>query len=93
MSNTEDQTFKTRAASDYLRARGLAASPSYLEKCRTRGPEDRRDRGPDYHRDPNGICWYSKGNLDDYVVRRLAARKFREPISQPPQLRSRGVAS
>jgi hypothetical protein len=85
----ETQNFRTRAASDYLKSRGVSASPSFLEKVRARGTDDGRDRGPDYWRE-GLICWYSKQALDDYVVRRLAARKFRESVPQPAHFRRGG---
>jgi hypothetical protein len=83
----ETQNFRTRAASDYLKSRGVSASPSYLEKCRTRGVDDKRDRGPDFSRDPNGLCWYSRLSLEVYAAQRLATRQFRAPAPQPKQLR------
>lgn len=93
MSTTEDQNFKTGHASALLKSRGLAASTSYLEKCRGRGADDTRDRGPDFFRDESGVCWYPRSSLEQYAARRLAARQFREPAPQPAQLRRRTSAA
>ncbi len=87
MSDTEVQNFRTGHASALLKSRGLAASSSYLEKCRSRGPDDTRDRGPDFFRDERGICWYPRSSLEQYAAKRLAARQFRAPATQPQQLR------
>jgi hypothetical protein len=79
----QDQNFRTKDGSKYLAERGVSASPRYLEKCRSRGTEDGRDRGPDFYRDERGICWYSRSALDQYAAQRLAARQFRAPARQP----------
>jgi hypothetical protein len=83
----QDQTFRTSAASAYIKSVGVLASSSYLEKCRARGNDDLRDRGPDFYRDQRGICWYSRDALDHYAAQRLAARQFRAPAPQPAQFR------
>jgi hypothetical protein len=88
---SETQNFRTSAASAYLASRGVAVSRSYLEKCRTRGVDDPRDRGPDFLReDGTQVCWYPRSALDQYAARRLAARQLRAPAAQPEQLRRRG---
>jgi hypothetical protein len=79
----EIKAFRTSAASRYLATRGVVASPSFLEKARVRGPEDPRDRGPDFARDSTGTCWYAKADLDRYADQRLAARQFRGAAPQP----------
>jgi hypothetical protein len=83
------KALRTRAASVYLASLGVAASPSYLEKCRVRGAEDARDPGPDFDRDERGICWYRVEALDRYAGMRLAARQFRAPGRQPENFRRR----
>jgi len=80
---TPGPSLKTREASSYLLQRGVAASTSFLQKVRIRGPEDERDPGPDFERDEAGICWYPVEALDRYAALRLAARKFRGPAPQP----------
>jgi hypothetical protein len=77
----------TKPAAKYLTERGRRTSPSYLEKVRGRGPDDPRDRGPDFFRDERGICWYPTEALDRYVALSLAARKFRAPAPQPENFR------
>jgi len=84
----DSQNFRTGPSSKYLEAHGVEGSPSLLEKLRTRGPDDPRDKGPDFFRDEKGRCWYPKYALDAYIAKRLAARQFRAPAPQPPQLRT-----
>jgi hypothetical protein len=79
------QNFRTSEAAKYLSELGVTTSVSLLQKLRLRGPDDPRDRGPDWFRDTK-ICWYSESALNEYVGRRLAARRFREPARQPVQL-------
>lgn len=79
--------YKTKAAAAYLTTRGVTTSKSYLEKIRLRGPEDDRDRGPDWTRDEHGTCWYSAHALDQYAASRLSRRAPRAPAAQPPQFR------
>ncbi len=86
----ESQNFRTGPSSEYLAAHGVEGSPSQLEKLRTRGPDDPRDRGPDFFRDERGICWYPKYALDAYIAKRLAARQFRAAAPQPLHFRRRG---
>jgi hypothetical protein len=88
----DPQAFRTASASAYLASRGVAASASYLEKCRTRGADDPRDRGPDFHRDDRGICWYSRDALERYAAARLAVRKFRATAPRPANFRRRETA-
>ena len=90
MADSSKQRFRTKPAAAYLSEGGLTVSASYLEKCRLRGAEDPRDRGPDWSRDPRGLCWYSKAALDDYIERRLAALQFRAPARQPANFRKAG---
>jgi hypothetical protein len=79
---------RTAQASEYLRQEhGEEISVSSLQKMRGRGPDDPRDRGPDFFRDPSGTCQYSKTALDDYAARRRSVRRFRAPASQPENLR------
>jgi hypothetical protein len=79
---------KTKQASAYLRTEhGEEVPVSTLEKFRMRGPDDPRDRGPDWTRGPDGRCDYTKMALDDYAARRRASRKLREPAPQPEQFR------
>jgi hypothetical protein len=83
MSPSANPSLRTGAASAYLAERGIHASPSYLQKARTRGPDDPRDSGPDFLRDEIGRCWYTVAALDRYINERLKARKFRAAASQP----------
>ena len=83
---------RTSEAARYLRDRGVQISVSKLQKLRCRGAEDRRDRGPDFHRDPDtGVCDYDQAALDRYAAQRLAARQFRATAPQPENFR-RGAA-
>jgi hypothetical protein len=88
----EPEVFQTKAASAFLatRPRGaLKRSPSLLEKFRTRGADDPRDKGPDYYRDERGICFYRRIDLERYAEERLARLQFRAPAKQPANFRSR----
>jgi hypothetical protein len=81
--------FRTSPASRYLKSRGVPASKSYLEKVRTRGDDDPRDKGPDYWTDEQGFCWYPREALDRYAEQRLAARTLRGRNPQPENFRPR----
>jgi len=83
-------SLRTATAAKYLSDRGKQTSASWLEKARCRGPEDRRDSGPNWSRDSAGICWYSIADLDAYLIAALSTRRVREPASQPPQFRRAG---
>jgi hypothetical protein len=85
--NPDAQNFRTGDASLLLTTLGVDRSKSFLEKARTRGADDGRDRGPDFYRDENGVCWYPRYALETYAARCLAARKFREPAPQPSRFR------
>jgi hypothetical protein len=61
-------------------------SGSILQKYRLRGKDDPRDRGPDFYRDPSGVCWYSKAALDAYADEQLRALTFRGAAPQPASL-------
>ena len=87
--NPEAQNFRTGDASSVLTGLGVDRSPSFLEKARVRGPDDSRDRGPDFYRDERGVCWYPRYALEQYAARCLAARQFRAPLQQPARLRGR----
>jgi hypothetical protein len=87
MARPQKQVFQTRGAATYLSENGVKISPSYLEKTRLRGTDDPRDRGPDFYRDPHGICIYTRIDLDRYAETRLAALRFRGTAPPPPQLR------
>jgi hypothetical protein len=91
------RNFQTKDASKRLEELGVSVSPRQLEKCRNRGEDDPRDRGPDFYRDERGRCWYSDVALNQYVTRVLAARQFRAPASRPenfvaPRVKARSVA-
>jgi hypothetical protein len=79
--------YKTGEASLYLTKRGRRISKSRLEKFRQRGPEDPRDRGPDFYRDPNGTCWYDEEALDRYAAAHVATLKFRATAPRPQNFR------
>jgi hypothetical protein len=89
MPNPESRSFKTGDAARYLDARGTPTSKSKLEKLRVRGAEDPRGVGPDFYRDPNGVCWYGGDALDRYAAEQLAARRLRAPLPQPSNFRGR----
>jgi hypothetical protein len=81
---------RTKPAVQYLREHGLTTSVSKLQKLRCRGPDNPRDRGPDFDRDPDtGYCDYSVESLDRYLAQRLGARQFRAPLAQPEQFKPR----
>jgi hypothetical protein len=77
------KSLKTQEAAAYITERGVQVSRSYLEKARTRGPDDQRDRGPDFTRDPHGVCWYDLQALDRYADERLRTRQFRTAAPVP----------
>ena len=79
--------YQTRQAADYLTQNGCRTSPSKLEKERSRGSDDPRDKGPDFFRDERGICWYPQRSLDRYMEKRLAALRFRGTAEQPANFR------
>jgi hypothetical protein len=79
---------RTAQAAKYLRDRGVEISVSKMQKLRCRGPEDPRDKGPDFHRDPDtGVCDYDHAALDRYAAQRLAVRQFRAAAPQPANFR------
>jgi hypothetical protein len=80
---------RTKPASEYLLEKWkLHRSVSTLQKFRCRGPDDPRDRGPDFTRDPvTEYCDYQPIDLDRYAANLLAARGFRAPAVQPERLR------
>lgn len=82
------QVVKTRDACRVLANLGMPRSPSYLQKARARGPDDPRDKGPDFYRDQHGVCWYELRALDRYAVAQFAARKFRATEPQPANFRA-----
>jgi len=94
---------RTKAAARYLSERGKQTSPSWLEKARTRGPDDERDPGPNWTRDPatltesgmrrGGICWYSVADLDAYLIRVLSARRPRAPKPQPVNFQKKAAVA
>ena len=75
--------FQTGPAAAWLTDHGRPTSVSKLQKIRSRGKDDPRDRGPDFFRDEKGVCWYDESALEEYVDRRIAALKFRAPGVQP----------
>lgn len=83
-------SLRTKAAARYLSERGKQTSPSWLEKARTRGPDDDRDPGPNWTRDEAGVCWYSISDLDAFLIRALSARRQRAPAPQPANFRRVG---
>ena len=86
--NLRSAVFGTRDAAAYLSEQhGVHASESFLQKARTRGTDDPRDRGPDFWRDARGICWYERAALDRYAASRLAERRFRTRAEQPENFR------
>jgi hypothetical protein len=89
MANQESRSFRTGDAARYLASRGTPTSKSKLEKLRARGAEDPRGVGPDFYRDPRGICWYGCDALDRYAAEQLSARRLRAPLPQPTNFRGR----
>ena len=63
---------------------GRPTSRSYLEKARARGPDDRRDTGPDFYRDANNRCWYEPAAIERWVGAWRLSRAFRAPGAIPP---------
>ena len=92
MAPSTNESYRTQGAAQYVTARGVTTSASLLQKLRLRGPDDPRDRGPDFYRDPRGICFYGRAALDQYVADRLAQLAFRSRVSQPESLRKATAA-
>lgn len=82
------QSYRTKDAAKRLTEHyGHPASVSSLKHARMRGPEDPRDRGPDFYRDPMGICWYTEESLARYAAEKLSARRLRAPATMPTNFR------
>jgi hypothetical protein len=87
----EPQIFRTKAAAAYLSSNGVQMSLRTLEKLRARGEEDTRDRGPDFYRDEQSTCWYTREALEAYIDKRIAARQFRGRSRQPANFKGRAA--
>jgi len=87
------RSYSTAGAAQYLTERGVRISVSLLQKQRTRGADDTRDRGPCWSRDPEGRCWYDQEALDKYLIEKLSARRPLEPAPMPGNLRRRDEAA
>jgi len=81
------QNFKTKDAARRLTELGHPTSASFLQKLRCRGPDDPRDKGPDFWRDERGQCWYGEADLQRWVGAKVSARRLRGRAPQPEAFR------
>ena len=85
------QRYTTTPASERLKQLGRRTSRSLLQKLRTRGPADSRDKGPDFERDPaTGVCWYTEEALAKYAAERVSTLRLRAPAPMPANFRRAG---
>lgn len=77
------EEFSISGAAKLATALGRPTSTSKLYKVRMVGPNEPRDRGPDFMRDASGRCWYSREAIERWVSEWKANRQFRAPGRSP----------